>query len=64
MSETVKSGDKFVDGHLEIKVLRVSKKGLWADIGVCRADGWMWSKRQPLPFPASFKPAKPSEGEL
>ncbi|MFI8660765.1 hypothetical protein ACIGKR_12305 [Rhodococcus qingshengii] len=47
--------DKYRDGTNEIDVIRVSKKADWVDIFVQSADGWMWSKRQPLPFPSSFK---------
>ena len=55
MTETTpKARDKYRDGTNKIDVIRVSKAGEWADIFVEQADGWMWSKRQPLPFPASF----------
>ena len=54
-----RAGDKYRDGANDIEVVRVSKKHEWADIYVQRADGWMWSKRQPLPFPASFKRVTP-----
>lgn len=50
-----KAGDKYRDGTNEIDIIRVSKKREWADIYVQQADGWMWSKRQPLPLPASFE---------
>lgn len=42
------------EGHC-IRVERVSKKGEWADIFVYQlSTRASWTKRQPLPFPASW----------
>lgn len=50
-----RAGEKYRDGANDIEVVRVSKSGEWADLYCQGPGGWMWSKRQPLPFPASFK---------
>jgi hypothetical protein len=57
----VKKGDRFkwteYGGNYSIEVRRVSEKGGWADIFVYdNKTLTSWTKRQKLPFPASFKP--------
>lgn len=54
-----RAGDKYREGGNEIEVVRVSKAGDWVDIYVQGPGGWMWSKRQLLPFPDSFKAVQP-----
>lgn len=61
---TVTKGDLFTFGEsVFIKVLRVAKDGSWADIK-CNTIPDLeaspgWTKRQRLPFPASFESWNP-----
>jgi hypothetical protein len=51
---TVKKGDAFNWNGVRVQVTRAAKDGSWADIW-CMASIWeVWTKRQSLPFPASF----------
>ena len=40
---------------VQVRVIRVARDASWADIH-CQDGTRFWTKRQPLPFPDSFRP--------
>lgn len=58
---TVSKGDQFVwsvddtRGAVQVTVIRVARDGTWADIEATAGGVMVWSKRQRLPLPATFR---------
>jgi hypothetical protein len=61
MSLPISKGDQFVwpaedsPDAVQVTVIRVARDGTWADIEATANGVMTWSKRQRLPFPASFR---------
>jgi hypothetical protein len=51
-------GDNYDWNGIRVLVTRVARDGTWADITAV-SNLTVWTKRQPLPFPDSFKRVHP-----
>jgi hypothetical protein len=57
----VQKGDRFIWGDenhpaaVQVTITRVARDGSWADILCTTGGATFWSKRQRLPFPATFR---------
>jgi DNA (cytosine-5)-methyltransferase 1 len=61
--ESVRRGSAFRYFDLTIVVTRVARDGEWADVRVTQTNGVGWSKRMPLPIPASWLPAAEAQNQ-